>query len=51
LRQGEISSVREKERVLAIGQKEAEALRQQASANLERAVDRLIEKFKGALNA
>ncbi len=51
LRQGEAASVHEKEGVLAQGQKEAEALRAQANANVDRAVDRLIEKFKGALNA
>jgi len=51
LRQAEAAFVRDKERVLAQGTKDAEALRQQATANVERAVDRLIEKFKGALNA
>ena len=41
----------EKEKLLAAGRKDAAALRGQADANVDRAVDRLIERFKGALNA
>jgi V/A-type H+-transporting ATPase subunit G/H len=47
----EASIVREKDALLAKGRQEADALRSEAHANVERAVDRLIEKFKGALNA
>lgn len=51
LRAGDAATAREKEILLAKGRQEAEALRAQARSNLDRAVDRLIEKFKGALNA
>lgn len=47
----EAATAQERERVLATGRKEADTLRAEADANLDRAVDRLIEKFKGALNA
>jgi V/A-type H+-transporting ATPase subunit G/H len=47
----EASIAREKAALLAKGGQEADALRSEAHANVERAVDRLIEKFKGALNA
>ncbi len=47
----EASIAREKDALLAKGGQEADALRSEALANMERAVDRLIEKFKGALNA
>ena len=42
---------RETEQILAAGRRDADALKAKAEANLERAIDRLIEKFKGALNA
>ncbi len=51
LRQADASTAAEKERILAAGRKDAEALRRQAEAGIERAVDRLIEKFQGAVNA
>lgn len=51
LASSEGSIAREKDALLAKGRQEAEALRSEALANLELAVDRLIEKFKGALNA
>ena len=51
LRAGDAATAREKEALLAKGRQEAEALRAQAASNVDRAVDRLIEKFKGALNA
>lgn len=48
---GDAATAREKESILAQGRKEAEALHREAQTNIERAVDRLAEKFKGALNA
>ncbi len=51
MRAGDAVTAREKEAILAKGRQEAEALRAQAGSNIDRAVDRLIEKFKGALNA
>ncbi|HII40668.1 MAG TPA: hypothetical protein HA326_05565 [Thermoplasmata archaeon] len=51
LKVSEASIAREKEALLAKGRREADALRAEAHANVERAVDRLIERFKGALNA
>ncbi len=50
LKAGEASTSREKEALLAKGRQEAETLRTEARSNIDRAVDRLIEKFKGALN-
>ena len=40
----------EKEKLLDAGRKAAAVLRVHAEANVDRAVDRLIERFKGALN-
>lgn len=51
LRAADATTARERDQVLAAGRKEADALRAEADANLDRAVDRLIEKFKGAVNA
>jgi len=51
LKDADAAISREKETLLAGGRKEAAVLRAQADANMDRAVDRLIEKFKGALNA
>jgi V/A-type H+-transporting ATPase subunit G/H len=51
LRRVDASTASERERILATGRKDAEALRKEAEVNIERAVDRLIEKFKGAVNA
>jgi vacuolar-type H+-ATPase subunit H len=51
LEQAEAAVAGEKEHVLAAGRKEAEVLRTQAETNLDRAVGRVIEKFKGAVNA
>ncbi len=51
LRASDASIAREKDALLAKGRQDADALRSEAHANVERAVDRLIEKFKGALNA
>ncbi len=48
---GDAVTAREKEDILAEGRKEAEALRREAQVNIDRAVERLVEKFKGALNA
>lgn len=47
---GDATTAREKETILAEGRKEAEALRREAQLNIDRAVERLVEKFKGALN-
>lgn len=51
LKEAEVAISRERDTLLAGGRKEAAAMKARADANLERAVDRLIEKFKGALNA
>lgn len=51
LKTSEAAIAQEKEQILAKGRQEAEALRAEARANIERAVDLLVEKFKGALNA
>ena len=51
IHEAEAAIARETEKVLAAGRREAEVLTAKADANLERAIDRLIEKFKGALNA
>lgn len=51
LKAGDAVTVREKEAILAKGRQEADALRREAQANIDRAVDRLVEKFKGASNA
>ena len=51
LRAGDVETAREKESVLAKGRQEAEVLRTEARSNIDRAVDQLVEKFKGALNA
>ena len=51
LKESEGVIARERETLLAGGRKEAAAMKARADANMERAVDRLIEKFKGALNA
>ena len=51
IHEAEAAIARETEKVLAAGRREAEVLKAKADANLERAIDRLIEKFKGALDA
>lgn len=51
LREAEMATARETEKLLAAGRRDAAALKGKAEANLDRAIDRLIEKFKGALNA
>jgi len=51
IHEAEAAIARETERILAAGRRQADALKAKADANLERAIDRLIEKFKGALNA
>ena len=51
LRETEAAIARETEQVLEAGRREADALKAEADAELERATDRLIEKLKGALNA
>lgn len=45
------ATAHEREGILAQGHVGAEALRREAQSNVDRAVDRLVEKFKGALNA
>ena len=49
--EAEAAIAREKELVLAEGRKAARAMRDLADLNLERAVDRLLERFKGAVHA
>lgn len=51
LRAAEATTSTETERVLAGGRKEAAALKARAEANTDRAIERLVEKFKGAINA
>ncbi len=51
LRDADVQTARERERMLTEGRKDAMALRARADANMDRAVERLIEKFKGAVNA
>ena len=51
VREADVATARETEKLLAAGRAEAAKLRAEAEANLDRAIDRLIEKFKGALNA
>ena len=51
LRAGDATTAREKEVLLAKGRQDADALRALAESNVDMAVDRLIEKFKGAVNA
>src|SRR5436309_13378822 len=51
IHEAESASARGQEKSLAAGRRDADALKAKADANLERAIDRLIEKFKGALNA
>ncbi len=50
LKAGDAAIAREKGAALEKGRGEAETLRNEARSNIDRAVDRLIEKFKGALN-
>jgi len=50
LREADRATAHEKETILAAGRKRAAELAGQASGNLDRAVDLLIQKFKGALN-
>jgi V/A-type H+/Na+-transporting ATPase subunit G/H len=51
LRGAEAAAARETEQILAAGRRDADALKAEADANLDRAIDRVIGKFKGALNA
>ena len=51
LKAGDAEVAHEREGVLAKGRQEAEALHAEARSNLDRAADRLVEKFKGAANA
>jgi len=51
LRDSAAATARETEVLLAAGRKDAAALKGKAEANRDRAINRLIEKFKGALNA
>lgn len=51
LRESGAATARETENIIVAGRKDAAALKAKAEANLDRAIDRLIEKFKGALNA
>ncbi len=50
LREADRATALETESILAAGRKRAAELLGQANRNLERAVDLLIQKFKGALN-
>lgn len=50
LLEAETTTTKAKERILADGRKEAAARRTMADSNMDRAVERLIERFKGALH-
>ena len=51
LKKAEEETSKETEKILAKGRKEADALRAASAENIDRAVDHVIEKFKGALGA
>ena len=51
LREAKAPTAREAEKLLELGRKDAAARKAKAEANLDRAIERLIEKFKGAVNA
>jgi V/A-type H+-transporting ATPase subunit G/H len=51
LRDADSAIAVEKERTLAEGRGQAAAMKAMAEANLDRAVERLLEKFKGAIHA
>lgn len=51
LREAEAAAALETERILASGRKDAATLKAKAEANMDRAIDRLLAKFKGAVNA
>src|SRR2546425_11111942 len=51
LREAETATARQTEAILATGRDEAGSVKAEAATNLERAIERLIERFKGALNA
>ena len=51
LREAETVTARQTRAILATGREEADSVKAEAGTNLERAIDRLIERFKGALNA
>lgn len=51
LREAETTIAIAKERILADGRREAATLRAMADSNMDRAVERLIERFKGAFHA
>ena len=51
IHEAEAAIASETEQIHAAGRSKADALKAKADANLERAIGRLIEKFKGALNA
>jgi len=51
LKEAEAVTARQTEAILATGRDEADSVKVEAATNLERAIDRLIERFKGALNA
>ena len=51
LKEAEAVTARQTGAILATGREEADSVKAEAATNLERAIDRLIERFKGALNA
>ena len=51
LREAEAPTAREAEKLRELGRKDAAARKAKAEANLDHAIKRLIEKFKGAVNA
>ena len=51
LKEAEAVMARQTEAILATGRDDADSVRAEAATNLEHAIERLIERFKGALNA
>jgi len=51
VRAAEAEIARDRESVLAKGRREADALRSAGMANVERAVELVVAKFQGALDA
>ena len=51
LAEAEASVRAERERILSQGRAEADRIRSGGRANIERAIDLVLEKFRGALNA
>lgn len=51
LREAEGELAKERETILAKGRKDADALKSKGAANVDRAVEKVLAKFQGALDA